>query len=224
MKNSFLFYIYSNARRSEALNINNQRLPFLQRNARRIVSIFLSLLIIYTLPDGYNNDFLQLSASILSILIGLFITALVFALDKFYTPHTNIERDFELTINENTQTRKIELSIDELRYKNSREKLWEKQSLYYIQKFNIIVGKSVIVGVFALALICLNVIYYEPFCDNLKNYVFVDINLQSILVFLRLFIIGCIRFLICYCIIGVFYNTINIISSMVNFMSVKIRK
>ncbi len=49
-----------------------------------------------------------------------------------------------------------------------------------------------------------------------------EININTVLNFLWLAAIVCLRFMICYLIIEVFYNTIGIISSMVNFMSVKI--
>ena len=57
-----------------------------------------------TLPAGYNNDFLQLGASILAILIGLFLTALVFALDKFYIPPRKKDGDYRVETTENDQT------------------------------------------------------------------------------------------------------------------------
>ena len=220
----FIQFVYSKARESETLDINNKRKSFIRRNGRYLFSIPFSVIFLCTLHRGYNIGFLQLSASILAILIGLFLTALVFALDKFYTPHNNKKGDYKLEISENDQTRNLEISFEEVVYKNAREKLWQKQSLYYVQKFNVLVGKSVIVGVWALALICLNVMYMEFFNINFADYTFVSVNLKSSFVFIELSLIAIIRFLICYFIIEVFYNTIRIISSMVNFMSVKITK
>ena len=125
---------------------------------------------------------------------------------------------------ENKQTRNVEISIDEVVFENAREKLWQKQSFYYVQKFNVLVGKSVIVGIWALALICINVIYLSFFSVNLANYTTAPITIQSFLTFLKLSSVIVVRFLICYFMIEVFYNTIGIISSMVNFMSVRIKK
>ena len=67
-------------------------------NARLLLSYPLSFIVLLTLPEGYNNDFLQLGASILAILIGLFLTALVFALDKFYIPSKKKNGDFKLDL------------------------------------------------------------------------------------------------------------------------------
>ena len=221
---SFICFVYSKARESETLDINNRRKPFIRRNGRLLLSYPLSFIVLLTLPAGYNNDFLQLGASILAILIGLFLTALVFALDKFYIPPKKKDGDYRLETTENDQTRSIEISVEEIKYENALEKLWQKQSLYYVQQFNVLVGKNVIVGIWALALICTYVMYYNFFSVRLDDYSFVEITLPSIFLFLKLLLIIAGRFFICYFLIEMFYNTVRIISSMVNFMSIRIQR
>ena len=221
---SFICFVYSKARESETLDINNRRKPFIRRNGRLLLSYPLSFIVLLTLPAGYNNDFLQLGASILAILIGLFLTALVFALDKFYIPPKKKDGDYRLETTENDQTRSIEISVEEIVYENAQEKLWQKQSLYYVQQFNVLVGKNVIVGIWALALICTYVMYYNFFSVSLDDYAFVEITLPSIFLFLKLLLIIAGRFFICYFLIEMFYNTVRIISSMVNFMSIRIQR
>lgn len=221
---SFICFVYSKARESETLDINNRRKPFIRRNGRLLLSYPLSFIVLLTLPAGYNNDFLQLGASIIAILIGLFLTALVFALDKFYIPPKKKDGDYRLETTENDQTRRIEISVEEIVYENAQEKLWQKQSLYYVQQFNVLVGKNVIVGIWALALICTYVMYYNFFSVRLDDYAFVEITLPSIFLFLKLLLIIAGRFFICYFLIEMFYNTVRIISSMVNFMSIRIQR
>lgn len=221
---SFICFVYSKARESETLDINNRRKPFIRRNGRLLLSYPLSFIVLISLPAGYNNDFLQLGASILAILIGLFLTALVFALDKFYIPPRKKDGDYRVETTENDQTRSIEISVEEIVYENAQEKLWQKQSLYYVQQFNVLVGKNVIVGIWALALICTYVMYYNFFSVSLDDYSFVEITLPSIFLFLKLLLIIAGRFFICYFLIEMFYNTVRIISSMVNFMSIRIQR
>ena len=221
---SFICFVYSKARESETLDINNRRKPFIRRNGRLLLSYPLSFIVLLTLPAGYNNDFLQLGASILAILIGLFLTALVFALDKFYIPPKKKDGDYRVETTENDQTRSIEISVEEIVYENAQEKLWQKQSLYYVQQFNVLVGKNVIVGIWALALICTYVMYYNFFSVRLDDYSFVEITLPSIFLFLKLLLIIAGRFFICYFLIEMFYNTVRIIISMVNFMSIRIQR
>lgn len=221
---SFICFVYSKARESETLDINNRRKPFIRRNGRLLLSYPLSFIVLISLPAGYNNDFLQLGASILAILIGLFLTALVFALDKFYIPPRKKDGDYRVETTENDQTRSIEISVEEIVYENAQERLWQKQSLYYVQQFNVLVGKNVIVGIWALALICTYVMYYNFFSVRLDDYSFVEITLPSIFLFLKLLLIIAGRFFICYFLIEMFYNTVRIISSMVNFMSIRIQR
>ena len=125
---------------------------------------------------------------------------------------------------ENDQTRSIEISVEEIVYENAQEKLWQKQSLYYVQQFNVLVGKNVIVCIWALALICTYVMYYNFFSVRLDDYSFVEITLPSIFLFLKLLLIIATRFFICYFLIEMFYNTVRIISSMVIFMSIRIQR
>lgn len=224
IKKSFIHYVFSTARECETLDVNNRKKTFVQRNGRYLFAYPTTCFVLCTLSEGFSNDFLQLGASILSIFIGLFLTALVFALDKFYIPTNNNLGDYKLDVDENGMNRNIEVSIDKIEFQNAQDKLWQKQSLYYVQKFNILVGKNVIIGIWALALICINVMYSSFFSINLANYTTVPITLQSFLIFLKLLSVVVVRFLICYFMIEVFYNTIGIISSMVNFMSVRIKK
>lgn len=221
---SFVYFVYSKARESETLDINNRKKSFVRRNGRFLLAYPSCIIILLSLPTGYNNEFLQLGASILAILIGLFLTALVFALDKFYVPPMKKSRDFKVDITENERTRNLELSIDEILYENARDKLWQKQSFYYVQKFNVLVGKSVIVGIWALIMICINVMFFRFFATNIWEFTFVTITISSIMTFLKLLLISAVRFLISYYMIEMFYNTIRIISSMVNFMSIRVQR
>ena len=224
-KNTFIGYIFFKSRELEKLDINNKKKTFIKRNFRYLFSIVVSFLLVFTITSGYSNDFLQLSASILSILIGLFITALVFALDKFYIPRNNNVGDYNVEIKEKEETKNIEISIDKITNENANDKLWQKQSLYYVQKFNVLVGKSVIVGVMALALICINVIFLDFFSVDISDYRLTHmITSETVLSFITILVVVIVRFIICNFMIEVFYNTINIISSMVNFMSVRIKK
>lgn len=80
IKHSFIHFVYSKARESEILDIDNQKKSFARRNGRFLLAYPLTVFVLFSCSEGYNNEFLQLSASILSILIGLFLTALVLSL------------------------------------------------------------------------------------------------------------------------------------------------
>jgi len=101
IEHSFIHFVYSKARESETLDINNQKKSFVRRNGRYLLAYPITVFVLFSLSEGYNNEFLQLGASILAILIGLFLTALVFALDKFYIPPKKKSGDYKLYLEEN---------------------------------------------------------------------------------------------------------------------------
>lgn len=218
-KKSFICNIYIKARESEKLDVNGKKKSFITRNGRYLIVLITSICLHCALLKGYSVYFLQLGATILSILIGLFLTALVFALDKFYVKDDGIE-NYKLDIND----KEIDVSLEKLNFDNAQNKEIKKQSFNYVQQFNFLVGKSVIVGVWALALICINIMCVDFFSANLCDYKFVPITVQSFWLFLKLLLNFILRFFILYHIVEVFYNTIRIISSMVNFMSIRIQK
>lgn len=215
---SFICNIYFKARESEKLNIDGEKKSFITRNGRYLIVLITSICLSCALLKGYSIYFLQLGATILSILIGLFLTVLVFALDKFYVKDDGIE-NYKLDINE----KEIDVSLEKLNFDNSQNKTIKNHAFKYVQQFNFLVGKSVIVGVWALALICINIMCVDFFSANLCDYKFVPITIQSFLLFLKLSFNFLLRFLILYYMVEVFYNTIRIISSMVNFMSIRIQ-
>ena len=220
----FITRVYRQARQFERLDINGKPKVCWRRNARYLTALPLSVLICALLPSGYPAAFLEMVATILSVLIGLLLTALVFALDKAYRPTDNDCADYNLEIAEGDETRDIQLSVNRVRHANAREKLWSKQSSFYISKFNILVGKNVITALWALALVSICVLFPDCFTVNFSDYKITAPTIESILKFVGLAAVTSVRFLICYFFIEIFYNTTGIISSLVNFMSIKIHR
>lgn len=220
----FITRVYRQARKFERLDINGKPKGCWRRNARYLIALPLSVLICALLPSGYPAAFLEMVATILSVLIGLLLTALVFALDKAYRPTDNDNADYNLEIGEGDETRDLQFSVNRVRHANAREKLWSKQSSFYISKFNILVGKNVITALWALALVSICVLFPDCFTVNLSDYKITAPTIESILVFVGLAAVTSVRFFICYFFIDIFYNTTGIISSLVNFMSIKIHR
>ncbi|MDE5660733.1 MAG: hypothetical protein K2I28_07585 [Muribaculaceae bacterium] len=220
----FITRVYRQARQFERLDINGKPKGCWRRNARYLTALPLSVLICALLPSGYPAAFLEMVATILSVLIGLLLTALVFALDKAYRPTDNDCADYNLEIAEGDETRDLQFSVNRVRHANAREKLWSKQSSFYISKFNILVGKNVITALWALALVSICVLFPDCFTVNFSDYMITAPTIESILKFVGLAAVTSVRFLICYFFIDIFYNTTGIISSLVNFMSIKIHR
>ena len=215
---TFLGYVYGEARQSEIKDINgNIKSPFF-KNCRIILGIIISIGLLVLVPIGYDDSFLQLVTTIVSIFIGLFLTALVFALDKFYKPNLCKIGDYNLEILHEDQLSIYELSLDEIKHLNAQEKYFQKQSYRYLKQFVVLIGKCVIVSIWTLVLVCLYVIFFDYFRIDIYEYICMK-NW-----YIRIPIIVIVRFLISYYIVEIFYHTIRIISSMVNFMIAKFEK
>lgn len=215
---TFLGYVYGEARQSEIKDINGNIKSSFFKNCRIILGIIISTSLLVLDPSGYDDSFLQLVTTIVSIFIGLFLTALVFALDKFYKPNQCKIGDYNLEILHEDQHRKYELSIDEIKHLNAQEKKFQRQSYRYLKQFVVLIGKCVIVSIWTLLLVCLYVIFVDYFRIDIYEYICMK-NW-----YIRIPIIVIVRFLISYYMIEIFYNTIRIISSMVNFMIAKFEK
>lgn len=223
-QDTFLRWLYREAREYERLNINGQPKAPARRNARYWIAIPVSAFVCCSLPGGYPPTFLEMASTILSIFIGLLLTALVFALDKFYQPRKDTPSDYDIEFYENDRLRNLQISLNPIVHPDSKGKLWQKQSKQYISKFNVLVGVNVLTSLWALALICLCTLYPDWLGTDLRTYTWVAPTPGTILTFIGLSAVTAVRFLISYFLIGIFYTTIAIISSMVNFMSVKINR
>ena len=215
---TFLGYVYGEARQSEIKDINgNMKSPFF-KNCRIILGIIISIGLLVLVPIGYDDSFLQLVTTIVSIFIGLFLTALVFALDKFYKPNLCKIGDYNLEILHEDQLSIYELSLDEIKHLNAQEKYFQKQSYRYLKQFVVLIGKCVIVSIWTLVLVGLYVIFFDYFRIDIYEYICMK-NW-----YIRIPIIVSVRFLISYYIVEILYKTIKIIGSMVNFMLAKFEK
>ena len=219
---SFVKDLFKRARRSETHDINDNRKGFAARNARYILGHTVAVVGATSLSGGFGMDFLQMAATILSVFIGLFIAALVFALDKYAPAPDSAERDYRLEISEGDTCRNVELSVDKIEYPDSRTKNSRRQTHIYMAQFNAITGKSVLLSVWALALLCLNILYPDLFATDLTHYQFAAITPKSVGLFALLALLTAQRVAVIYLLTAIFYDTTRIVSSLVNYTSAHI--
>ena len=55
IEHSFIHFVYSKARESESLDINNQRKSFVRRNGRFLLAYPLTVFVLFSLSEGYNT-------------------------------------------------------------------------------------------------------------------------------------------------------------------------
>jgi hypothetical protein len=174
---------------------------FFTRNARRIYCSVISLVLVYLLRQGFSDAFISYTSTILSILIGLFITAMIFSFDKFYQK-----------IDTKTAT--------------AKEKLRDTQAYNYSKQFAYITGYNIVLSIFTLVILSLSTLFDELMRKNIFLYQF-DINNINQTTLLNFFIMCFVliqRFLVLYWLTSVMYNTLFLVSSMVQFMIIKIEK
>jgi hypothetical protein len=196
----YLLQLRADAIKFERTDLNGKvATSFWLKNTRRIVCMSLSIGLVIFIEDGFSSNFISYASTVLSVLIGLFISAMIFSFDKFY--------------------KRIDLSTA-----NATEKLWDTQSYNYSKQFAYITGYNIVMSIFAIALLTISALFEKPMSINLHNYVFTfdEFSKESILTFVFLSLITIQRVLILYWTACVMYNTLFLVSSMVKFMTLKL--
>ena len=196
----YLKDLRNEAHRFERTDINNKvSTSFWSRNQRRILCLIPTIAMLFFLKEGFSTDFVMYASTALSILIGLFTTAIIFIVDKY--------RPIE---NENP---------------NSREKLHNNQAYNYTKQFANITGYNIVLCVFALVALAFSALFEKLFSMNICQYYFYwhDINFVDSAV--NVAVVSAVitqRFLVLYWLASIVYNTLYAISSMVKYITVKI--
>ena len=181
-----------------------EKSDFYSKYLIKITFVLISIGLTLMLKNGFGEIFISYVSSVLSILVGLFITALIFSFDKFYDP----------TKDENP---------------SSRIKLWEIQAYNYAQKFAYLTSLTIIMSVFTLVVLILSTLFVEDFKLNLFSLEFCwncrsDNYLENIWLFLFSLIVLFQRIFVLYWLLNIMYNTLFIVSSMVQYMTTKMNR
>ncbi len=207
--NKYLKILRSEASRFERTDINNNvDNSFRAKYFVKILFSLISGILVWLIKDGFSESFVSFVSAVLSILVGLFITALIFSFDKFYEP-TNEENP------------------------NSRIKLWETQAHNYAKKFAYITSYTITLSIFTLVLLVVSALFMKE--NNHDSWVQLNVfklsfcfdcldinNLAPLKIFLIATCVLIQRFLVLYWLLKIMYNTLFIVSSMVQYMTTKI--
>lgn len=199
----YLSILRKEASRFERMDINNKvDESFRAKCSVKLVFAFIGFIFIILLKEGFSNNFVSYISSVLSILVGLFITALIFSFDKFYEPNKDESQ-------------------------SSRIKLWDIQAYNYAKKFAYIASYTIVLSIFTLVLLVVSALFEKPTqlnvfelsfcweCWNLNNLNPIKIFINAIFVIIQ-------RFFVIYWLLKIMYNTLFIVSSMVQYMTTKI--
>lgn len=223
-KRSYLTELRVRAREYEHYNINAVQDSWLIRFQKEILLYVVSFILVFLLKSGFNTDFISFLSTVLSILIGLFLTSLVFALDKFYKPIEGKIEDYGITLSKNGNCHDYKLSLKNLVDVTSRQKLWNNQAYNYVKKFTFLTGHNIVLSIYTLLLLSLSSLFPTFMGEDITDYsvCFNSIGWTEITDFCYILLLVFQRFLIIYWTLRVFRNTLFVISSMVNFMTAQL--
>lgn len=192
------------ASRFERTDINNNVDDgFRAKYLVKIVFAIIAGAVFYCLEDGFSEDFVSYVSSVLSILVGLFITALIFSFDKFYEPTSE-------------------------EHPSSQIVLFEKQAYNYAKKFAYITSYTIVLSIFCLVFLAVSALFPEASKLNVFELSFIELSRiqDNQYVALKVFGMGMFlvmqRYFVIYFLLKIVYNTLFIVSSMVQYMTTKI--
>lgn len=195
----YLLDLRFNAKRFERTDVNGKEdVSFSGKYILNITCALISVIFVYLLRDGFSSSFVSFSSKTLAILIGLFMTAIIFSFNKFYERPT-----------------KEELS--------SEEKLWDIQSYNYSKQFAYITSYNIVLCVFIIVALSFNTLFEKQMSVNFHEFHFnlQQISCTTIWSFIKLSMVAFQRFIVLFWMQKVIYNTLFVVSSMVSFMNEK---
>jgi len=174
------------------------------RFLKKSIFCIIAVVFIYKLNDGFPHFFVDFSSKTLAIIVGLFMTAIIFSFNKFYEPISKEKKDKA----------------------DATEKLNDTRDFNYAKQFAYITSYNVVLCLFVLAALSLNTLFEDKMNANLHHY---DFNLKNIdrhstWLFLKLSFITLQRFFVLYWMLRILFSTLFSVSSMVKFMTTKLNR
>lgn len=176
-----------------------------------VLFVVIALLLVWGIPRGFSDGFLNYATSILSIFVGFFITVLVFVDDKL--------KPTKLPTKEEENT------------KPANERLNQEQIINILQESNYTVrffyalGLNILFSTIVLFMLLPNILWFDAFSFNISEYTIIDDNsqlsLNSILMGLYFWCIIIYRVVILYLMLKVFFYTTYATSSLVSVIILK---
>lgn len=202
----YIIELRKNANRWERIDINgNEDSSLTAKYLKKIIFCLISISIIYKLHDGLPHFFVDFASKTLAIIVGLFMTAVIFSFNKFYEPIKPLDKEKA----------------------DATQKLNDTQDFNYAKQFAYITSYNVVLCLFVLAALSLNTLFEETMSAKLNTYQFInfkDITLESFLLFLKLSFIALQRFFVLYWMLRILFSTLFSVSSMVKFMTTKLNR
>ena len=189
-------------------NINGKPFPKWRRIAFLLSFWVLSGVIVWFIPQGFSEGFIDYIKDIFAIFVGFFVTVLCFVFDKLDT------KQLLSTEQENNVT--AEKRAD------SQEVLKIKQEHNYTVRFFYTIGLIILFSATVILLLIPNIFWAEWLNMDMEEYCIIqswkDLNWNGVLLFLHLSLCLIYRVLVVLMTIKVFYYTTYSVSSLLQVL------
>ncbi|MBD9179631.1 MAG: hypothetical protein EGP82_10745 [Odoribacter splanchnicus] len=155
--------------------------------------IVISFLFVYSLPKGLNNEFIDYTITAFSIFVGLFLALILSVYDKFQ------KINFAIRYNVLEKT-------DLIKIKN------------FFKQFTALTTYSILISILSIILLLLMTLY-DFFKLDISQYSWTFISKDSLICFLKLFLLCLVRGFACYFILDFMLLALYAISSMFGFIN-----
>lgn len=176
-----------------------------------VLFVVIVLLLVWGIPRGFSDGFLNYATSILSIFVGFFITVLVFVDDKLKPTKLSTKEE------ENAKPANERL--------NQEQKINILQENNYTVRFFYALGLNILFSTIVLFMLLPNILWFDAFSLNLSEYTIVDdisqLSLNNILIGLYFWGMIIYRIIILYLMLKIFFYTTYATSSLVSVIILK---
>ena len=170
----------------------------------KILLLIVSCIASWFLPKGFSEGFAAFGSSVFAIFVGLFVTSLIFSLDKFYS-------------------KKLTKNL------NSTQKLHDDQENNQTKIFAYVTGWTIVLSLVVILLLSLSALFPKvtqldvfelTFVSPIESYADGKLR-ESIWLFVTVIFLVFQRLAVVYFSLRVMWNTAMIVVTMVDFMTAK---
>lgn len=201
-------HYFSKANSVLSKDINGKEFPKANRICFKLAFVVLACVIVWQLPKGLSDSFIDYIKDIFAIFVGFFVTVLCFVFDKLDTDSVLNQEDKDKLPAEQRGDAKTELK--------------KKQEHNYTVRFFYTTGLIILYSAAVIFILIPNIFWGEWFNVDVRDYVLIsafgDLSMKSIGLFFLLMLRFLYRIAVILLTIKVFYYTAYCVSSLLQVL------